>query len=81
MINVIKTVRDKMKLKLIETSFSLGISTDQITPYEHKVVFTHFVGYVIDNSKPVDTASIHKKPVNPDKLYKPNYNKRASFKK
>lgn len=70
-----------MKLKLIETTFSLGISTDQLTPYEHKVVFTHFVGYVIDNSKPVDKASIHNKPVNNDKLYKHNYSKRVNFKK
>jgi len=70
-----------MRLKLIQTTFNLGISTDQITPYRHQVVFTHFIGYVLDNSKPVDTASIHKKPVKTDKLYKPNYSKRVNFKK
>lgn len=78
---VINVIRDKMKLKLIETSFCLGIGLDQLTPLYHKVVFTHFHGYVVKQTKPVDTASIHTKPVNTDRLYKPNYSKRVSFKK
>jgi hypothetical protein len=78
---IINVVRDKVKLKLIETSFCLGVGLDQLTPCYHTVIFTHFVGYVIKDSKPVDSASIHTKPVNTDKLYKSNYGRRVSFKK
>ena len=78
---VINVIRDKMKLKLIETKFCLGVGLDQISLEYHTVVFTHFNGYVTNVVKPVDTASIHNKPVNTDRLYKPNYSKRVSFKK
>lgn len=78
---VINVIRDKMKLKLIETGFCLGVGLDQLTPVDTKVVFTHFVGYVTTKLKPVDTASMHTKPVNTDSKYKPNYSKRVSFKK
>lgn len=78
---VIETVRNKMRIKLIETGFCLGIGMDQITPEYHIVVFTHFMGYVSDTIRPVDTVSIHAKSVNTDSKYKPNYGKRVRFKK
>ena len=81
MMRVMNVVKDKIKFKLIETHFCLGIGLDQLTPHYFPVVFKHVVGQVIENTRPVDAASIHNKPINTDKKFKPNYNKRASFKK